>query len=266
MSPVVAPEVSVFRGNEPWSDEPEMESSSHSQQLMWLVAILEHLWADRDDFFLGANLTVYFSPEQVKHRDFRGPDFFVVRNTERRERRSWAIWEEGGRYPDLIVELLSSSTAAVDRGLKKQLYQDRFRTPEYFWFSPETAEFAGFRLGADGVYTEIPANSQGWRWSEVLELYLGVVGKRLRYFTAAGELVPTPAEAAAQARQQAEREQQRAAQAQQRAERAQQRAEREQQRAEQERQRAEREQQRAEQERQRAEALAARLRALGYEP
>jgi Uma2 family endonuclease len=256
----------VFRGNEPWSDEPEMESSSHSQQLMWLVAILEYLWADRDDFFIGANLTVYFSPEQVKHRDFRGPDFFVVRNTEQRERRSWAIWEEGGRYPDLIVELLSSSTAAVDRGLKKQLYQDRFRTPEYFWFSPDTAEFAGFRLGTGGVYTEIVPNTQGWRWSEVLELYLGVVGKRLRYFTAAGELVPTPAEAAAQARQQAEREQQRVERAQQRAEQERQRAEQEQQRAEQERQRANREQQRAEQERQRAEALAARLRALGYEP
>ncbi|MGQ9866818.1 MAG: Uma2 family endonuclease [Pseudanabaenaceae cyanobacterium] len=229
MSPVVAPEVSVFRGNEPWSDEPEMESSSHSQQLMWLVAILEHLWADRDDFFIGANLTVYFSPEQVKHRDFRGPDFFVVRNTERRERRSWATWEEGGRYPDLIVELLSSFTAAVDRGLKKQLYQERFRTPEYFWFSPDTAEFAGFRLGADGVYAEIVPNAQDWRWSEVLELYLGVVGKRLRYFTATGELVPTPAEAAAQARQQVDRE-------------------------------------RAEQEKQRVEVLAARLRALGYEP
>jgi len=38
-----------------------------------------------------------------------------------------------GKYPNLIVEILSDSTAAIDRGLKKQLYQ-AFRTPDYFWF------------------------------------------------------------------------------------------------------------------------------------
>jgi Uma2 family endonuclease len=29
---------------------------------------------------------------------------------------------------------------------KKPIYQDIFRTPEYFWFHPETPEFKGFRL------------------------------------------------------------------------------------------------------------------------
>ncbi|PSR14253.1 hypothetical protein C8255_24385 [filamentous cyanobacterium CCP3] len=47
---------------------------------------------------------------------------------------------------DLIVELLSPATEKTDRSLKKALYQDRFRTPEYFWFSPETLEFEGYRL------------------------------------------------------------------------------------------------------------------------
>lgn len=180
------------------SNEPEMESSLHYAQLALLVACLEWLWRDRSDFFIGANLTIYFSREQLKRRDFRGPDFFLVNQTEQRPRRSWVVWEEGGQYPDLIIELLSDSTAQTDKNLKKRLYQDRFRTPEYFWFSPETLEFEGFRL-VNQRYEPIARNPAGWCWSETLGLFLGVREGMLRYFLASGELVLTPEEAAAQA-------------------------------------------------------------------
>ncbi|MGH8001921.1 MAG: Uma2 family endonuclease [Brasilonema sp.] len=182
------------------SDEPEMESSLHYMQLLLLVSCLEWLWRDRNDFFIGANLTIYFSRQQLRNRDFRGPDFFLVKNTEKRPRNSWVVWEEDGRYPDLIIELLSESTAKVDRTLKKNLYQSRFRTPEYFWFSPENLEFFGFEL-VGNEYQEIAPNAQGWRWSQVLGLYLGVEADKLRYFTSEGDLVPTPEEAARLAQQ-----------------------------------------------------------------
>ena len=180
-----------------YSDEPEMESSLHYAQLALLVACLEWLWRDRTDFFIGANLTIYFSRQQLKTRDFRGPDFFLVKQTDRRPRSSWVTWEEDGRYPDLIIELLSDTTASVDRTTKKDLYQNRLRTPEYFWYSPTTDEFEGFRL-AGHQYEAIAPTPQGWRWSDALGLYLGVEANQLRYFTIAGEKVPTPAEAAAQ--------------------------------------------------------------------
>jgi len=192
------------------SNEPEMESSLHYAQLALLVACLEWLWRDRNDYFIGANLTIYFSREQLKNRDFRGPDFFLVNQTEKKPRRSWVVWEEGGQYPDLIIELLSPATAQVDRTLKKTLYQDRFRTPEYFWFSPETLEFAGYRL-AGRHYVEISPNDEGLLWSEVLGLYLGVQDNTLRYFQPSGELVPTPEEAAEQAQAQAQQAEARAA-------------------------------------------------------
>ncbi len=226
------------------SDEPEMESSLHYFQLALLVACLERLWGDRTDFFIGANLTIYFSRQQLKNRDFRGPDFFLVKNTERRPRNSWVVWEEDGQYPNLIIELLSNSTTSVDKGLKKTLYSERFGTPEYFWFSPETLEFEGFRLNGK-TYDAIPTTDQGWRWSEELELYLGIHHQQLRYFDAEGQLVPTPDEAADLAVQQAELESQR---------------------AELESQRAELASQRAEQAAQRAERLAERLRSLGIDP
>jgi Uma2 family endonuclease len=177
------------------SNEPEMESSLHYAQLALLVACLEWLWRDRNDFFIGANLTIYFSREQLKNRDFRGPDFFLINQTERRPRKSWVVWEEGGQYPDLIVELLSPATAKTDRSLEKVLYQDRFRTPEYFWFSPDTLEFEGYRLVGQH-YEAIAPNDAGWRWSDVLGLFLGVQNETLRYFHPSGELVPTPEEAA----------------------------------------------------------------------
>lgn len=226
------------------SDEPEMESSLHYLQLLLLVTSLEWLWRDKNDFFIGANLTIYFSRQQLKNRDFRGPDFFLVKDTEKRSRNSWVVWEEDGRYPDLIIELLSDSTANVDRTLKKNLYQSRFHTPEYFWFSPETLEFVGFEL-VGNQYQEIIPNPQGWRWSQVLGLYLGIHEDKLRYFTAVGDLVPTPEEAAFVAQQQAQQAQAEAQQAQAKANDT---------------------ELLLEQERQRSQRLAEQLRLLGIEP
>lgn len=200
------------------SDEPEMESSLHSAQLSLLVSCLEWWWRTKQDFFIGDNLTVYFSRQQLKNRDFRGPDFFLVKQTQRKPRRSWVVWEEDGKYPDLIIELLSESTADVDRSLKKDLYQDRFRTHEYFWFSPDTLEFAGFRL-VGRHYQPIAPTPQGLLWSEALDLFLGVDSGKLRYFQPNGQLVPTPEEDALAAQQRAETAQQQAEAAQQRADR-----------------------------------------------
>ncbi len=103
----------------------------------------------------------------------------------------------------------SDSTAQVDRSEKRELYQTIFRTPEYFYFSPETLEFMGLRLWGER-YEEIEPTEQGWRWSEALGLYLGIHNRQLRYFFPDGELVPTPEEAEKIERQRAEQERQRA--------------------------------------------------------
>jgi len=158
-------------------------------------------WQDRNDYFAAANLSIYYSPNQKKSEDFRGPDFFVVLGTERRlDRKSWVVWGEGGKYPDVIVEILSPSTAKIDRGEKKQIYQDIFRTPDYFWFDPETLELQGFRL-MEGQYQAIEPTDRGWLWSDLLGLFLGIYQQQLRYFNREGELIPTPAEVAKQERQ-----------------------------------------------------------------
>ncbi|MBD1924901.1 Uma2 family endonuclease [Trichocoleus sp. FACHB-90] len=196
------------------SDEPPLESELHLRQIMLLIQCLEWWWRDRMDFYACGNLTIYYSPRQRKSEQFRGPDFFVVLGTQRKPRKSWVVWEEDGKYPNVIVEILSSKTAATDRGLKKQIYQDIFRTPDYFWFSPDSLEFKGFHL-LDGRYQELEPNANGWLWSQQLELYLGIHESRLRFFTAEGQLIPTPEEMAQQERQQKEQAEQQREQAEQ---------------------------------------------------
>ncbi|MDJ0545465.1 MAG: Uma2 family endonuclease, partial [Microcystis sp. M53601_WE4] len=140
-----------------WSDEPPLESDLHLQQITILIGCLERLWQERSNYYASGNLTIYYNEEQLKKRDFCGPDFFVVLDTEKHSRKSWVVWGEGGKYPNVIVEILSPSTANIDRNKKKNLYQNTFRTPNYFWFDPESLELQGFRLIA-GQYQAIAAN------------------------------------------------------------------------------------------------------------
>ncbi|NJL42772.1 MAG: Uma2 family endonuclease [Pseudanabaena sp. SU_2_4] len=188
-----------------YSDEPPLETDFHREQIDLLIRLLKYWWQDRPDFYISGNLTVYYNKQQIKKRDFRGPDVFVVLGAEKRDRRSWAIWEEGGKYPNVVIELLSSSTATVDRGAKKKLYQDVWRVPDYFWFHPETMEFAGFHL-VNGRYEAIAPTETGWLWSEQLGLYLGIHEQQLRWFSEQGQLIPLPEE---QERQRADQERQR---------------------------------------------------------
>jgi hypothetical protein len=142
----------------------------------------------------------------------------LVRNTSKRPRKSWVVWEEEGKHPDLIIELLSNSTAETDKTTKKSLYQDQFRTQEYFWFSPDDLELTGFKLIGQEYQVIIP-NQQGLLASEVLGLFLGIYQEKLRYFTPEGDLVPTPEEAALQAENRANEAENRANEAQNRAKR-----------------------------------------------
>ena len=181
------------------------ESDLHREQIELLLACLKWLWQERNDYYATGNLTIYYSEDHITTRDFRGPDFFVVLGTQNHPRRSWMLWAEEGKYPNVIVELLSNSTQKVDKTTKTERLQDTFRTPEYFWFHPETLEFQGFGL-ISSKYQPIEATDEGWLWSEQLELFLGIGDRKLRYFTQDKQLVSTPEERAMLAQQQLEEE------------------------------------------------------------
>ena len=206
------------------------------------------------DFYVGANQFVYYSLEQARavaeeerqltlfhegvRRDkpektaFRGPDAFIVKGVPNIERDAWMTWEEDGRLPDLVLELLSPSTAHVDYGEKKRLYQDVFESSEYFLYEPRSEMPDGYRL-LDHAYQKIPRSSAGRLWSGVLQAevgvwhgeYDGMEGAWLRLFYPDGRLVLTDEESERQAREAAEQAREAAEQARETAEQARETAE-----------------------------------------
>ena len=197
----------------PLEDGIPLETNQHRIAMNVLIQSLKHAWAERTDFFVGGNMFVYFSTLQLRNKDYRGPDFFVALDIDGSySRQSWTVWEEGGKYPDVIVELLSSSTKAEDLGNKKNLYERIFKTPNYFVFDPFDAKSLRGWHFKNRRYEELVPNEQGRIWSEELQLWLGVwegtvereSGKWLRFYDTARQLVLLPEEAERQQRELAE--------------------------------------------------------------
>lgn len=189
----------------PSDDGEPLETAWHRPAMTLLIESISCHWHDRSDFYVGGNMFMYFSEERVFHKDFRGPDFFVVKDVDRRKPRdSWVAWKEGGRLPDVIVELGSESTRKTDRVEKRTLYGSRMKVAEYFIYDPRDDSLIGWRL-TNGGYDEPLEVEPGPRvWSNQIELYLGpwdgvYLGERnrwLRFFDVHGKLIPTFAEAA----------------------------------------------------------------------
>jgi Uma2 family endonuclease len=243
------------------SDGEPMETILHRDCMFLLIAAATYHNRGRPDFLVGGDNFIYFNPDQARKLDYRGPDFFYIKDgvDRSRQRQYWAVWEENGRLPDVVLELLSPTTVDEDRTTKFVIYEQILRTPEYFLYDPFTLLLEGYRLVA-GTYQLLQPNERGWLWSEEMQAwlghwegeFLGTHATYLRLYTREGELVLLPDEDALQRLEQQSRM----------AEQERKRAERERQRAERERQRAERERQRADQERQRAEAAEQELAGL----
>jgi Uma2 family endonuclease len=240
----------------PEEDEVPLENHYHRLQINLLHELTYQLFKDRTDFYCGGNMFLYYDLKQAekviqfvqgqrRRAPYKGPDFFVVLGgvDGTKDRKRWVVWHEGGRYPDVIIEITSPSTKSKDTKDNLLLYSKVFRTREYYWYDEAVGRLVGYRLQGD-EYAPIAPNENGWLWSEVLGVWLGVsdapfLGWRyqwLRFYREDGSLVLTGEEAERLLREQAE-----------------QRAEQERLLREQERQRAEAERQRAEAERQRAE-------------
>jgi Uma2 family endonuclease len=272
-----------------------LESWYHRLQMVLFIELARWrmLELGHRDFFLNGDMFLYYSldqaravaeeerqlalfesglrPDKPKKIAYRGPDVMLVKEALTHKREVWKVWEEGDRYPDLILELLSPSTAAADYGEKKRLYQDVFKTSEYFLYTPDSETVDGFRL-LDNAYQKIPRSPQSRIWSRELQVEVGVwfgeydgqKARWLRLFYPDGSLVPTNDERARQERRAKEAAELRAEQESQRAGQERREKEAAELRVEQESLRAEQERQRADQERREKEATQienARLRA-----
>ncbi|MCI0377138.1 MAG: Uma2 family endonuclease [Gemmataceae bacterium] len=186
-------------------DGEPLDTPWHRAAIALLIEILAWFWRGRSDYYAGGNMFIYYSEKQAreyKKRKNRGPDFYVVKGVDgRRKRDYWWVPGEGGRFPNMIVELASRTTRKIDRTTKKDIYEQIFKTPEYFIYDPDTKKLMGWRL-AQSVYEPIAANDKGWLWCEQLGLFLGTwqgeylnsADTWLRFYDADGILILTQAE------------------------------------------------------------------------
>jgi Uma2 family endonuclease len=197
----------------PESDgKPVGESEEHADALFEGVQILRD-WFERDPLvYVSGNNFLYFT-EGVP-RDVVCPDVYVVKGVPKlidgRKRRTFKVWEEGGRTPCFVLEITSRSTRVEDLGTKMVRYRDDLHVDEYVLFDLSRdwieAGLRGYRL-VNGEYRQIEAGPDGRIFCQQLGLELAVRdGRTLRFFEPGADTpLPTRAERAERAEGRAER-------------------------------------------------------------
>ena len=157
----------------PESDgKPMAETDTHRNLMTNIIEMLSNHFRSRFDVYVSGNLLVYY--EKGNPKKSVAPDVFVVFGTEKKERRTYLLWEEG-KVPDFVLELVSKKTYKKDLGEKKDLYAAVFGVKEYYLYDPDgrylQPSLQGYRL-VD--YTYLPIQPVGDRIpSLVLGLELG---------------------------------------------------------------------------------------------
>jgi Uma2 family endonuclease len=91
----------------PCSDETPVDNQLQNDIPNLLLSLLAYLWAERDDWYFGVDMGVYYNPEQPAIV----PDGFlavgVKHDTGERGRLSYVLWEEAYIMPMLSLEVIS---------------------------------------------------------------------------------------------------------------------------------------------------------------
>ncbi len=192
----------------PDEDDSFVENQESDYAAILLTETLDIEWQSIPDRATGRNMVYHHTPpkpgRRIGQNELLGPDMWAAVGVPKRLRRSWVRWVEG-KAPDVVVEFLSGKTAHRDRTTKKRLYEQT-GVQDYFWYHPHTSEFKGFHL-VQQQYVELTPDASGALYCQALDLYLlrwqGEYKEQsrewLRWRRPDGTLLPTAAEATAQA-------------------------------------------------------------------
>ena len=188
--------------NYPESDgKPIAEADTHRKQMVYLIEALDDYFRDDPRVYVAGNLFLYYEEGDI--RQVVAPDVFVVKGVPKGDRRTYKLWEEDDKGPQVVFEVSSRSTRKEDLGPKKGTYE-MLGVQEYFLFDPlgEYLELplVGYWLEEGGYRREAGERLV----SEALGLELRVEGDRLwLYDLETGEKLLSPLEAQAARRAEA---------------------------------------------------------------
>lgn len=152
--------------------EPMGQTGIHSVFVCLLLDYLRGALRERRDAWLVADQFLYF--EEGRPERCIAPDVAVYLGVDPSPRRVWKTWEEGGKVPDLAIEVLSDSSPE-DLGSKRAVYESLgvremlLLDPERQWI-PEGLR--GYRLGE--VEYERIRPTGGKLWLSVVGLWVGI--------------------------------------------------------------------------------------------
>jgi Uma2 family endonuclease len=91
----------------PCSDETPVDNQLQNDIPNLLLSLLAFIWAERDDWYFGVDMGVYYNPDEPAIV----PDGFlaigVKHDTGERGRLSYVLWEEAYTMPILALEVIS---------------------------------------------------------------------------------------------------------------------------------------------------------------
>lgn len=191
----------------PSSDgKPMAETDFHVVAIRYLLDALEDALAARPGVYVSGNTNWFWAEGEPKKR--RSPDAMVVFGVERKRRRSFRSWREGGVVPAVCFEMASARTWRANLGKVKDDYEAN-GVREYFVYDP-TDEYLpegplmGFRRRGSKFHAIRP-DAAGGMVSRQLGLRLVPEGLILRCVHAdTAEVVLTREEQAAAERAKAE--------------------------------------------------------------
>jgi Uma2 family endonuclease len=246
----------------PESDGKPMAETDVHRDWMWRILDILRQRYRGQQVYVASNLFIYYGEGNPSKSV--APDEFVVKDCDPRPRRTFQIWNEGGKVPDMVIEVTSRSTRREDRSDKPEIYR-LLGVKEYFLFDP-TAEYLrpplqGYRL-EHGDFTKVEPDESGVLRCEELDITLRLEGRDLVLCDGTtGQVLPTEAEAAEAGRRAERAARRRAVAARKQAEADREQAEADREQAQAERKRAEAARKQAEAARVAAETRAAELEA-----
>ncbi|MBT9317888.1 Uma2 family endonuclease [Leptothoe spongobia] len=202
----------------PDSDDTPVDNELQNLIPNLLEAILVMIWPERQDWFFGVDMGIYFDPS----RPAVVPDGFLSLGVERfigeQGRLSYVLWEEDNISPMFALEVVSK-TYGGEYEKKKSIYAD-LGIRYYAIYLPNPGSrrkrqpLEIYQLN-NGIYQQLEGNPLwlpdiGLGLGRERGTYLGREREWLYWYDEAGNRLITPEEKALQAQARAEQEQARA--------------------------------------------------------
>lgn len=168
----------------PDSDDTPVDNELQNLVPNLLLAILAVVWRDRQDWFFGVDMGIYYLP--TFPRKAIVPDGFLSLGVERRSRPSgrlsYVMWEEHWTAPILVIEVVSQTYGGeYDTKMEKYLDLGVLYTVIYNPDDAKRDQHAPFEV-YQRVEDEFVLRSQEQFWMPELQLGIGVATE----FTKAG--------------------------------------------------------------------------------